>query len=536
MAAHWDVIVVGAGVGGLSTASILAKEGMRVLVLEKEDRVGGRALSLRGEELREKGPDWYRRLLGGQYSYLAESDPPLEEMAENGCLDGYILDLGFHGVSVAGEGYFAVLRDLLGGFGGREVVIKPFLTGAWIDGNLVEVNLPTIADFSVDERLQSELARLGRNFLDFFGDLSSISPERVVGLDGEALYDYLCETGFIKSSHELERLDGVSLHDYLVEVGFADSKLVYDYFRCLCTLFSTINNPHEIAMGDVLRYAARVIIPAVLRGAKIYIGGYTQGGIMEWSRAVAGRFEDLGGEMRLETRVTGVEIEDGRVRGVRAKGPEGEEFIPSSRVVMSPPVQEIFHYVQKKAFASDFAARVNSLYGYGSLSPYFGLRELPLPEEHAGRLMLTPCVVPKEEGFDWDVYMAWGIQSYIEPSCAPEGKHLFTAYLPLTEEESRNRELAMKAVRAVPEFLEAVYPGFKECIEWALYPVCVKLEGVAKSVTQAGSLKPEVKAPGIEGLYFAGDTARGYGVAMDCACSSGIICASEITGKEYGVR
>ena len=94
----------------------------------------------------------------------------------------------------------------------------------------------------------------------------------------------------------------------------------------------------------------------------------------------------------------------------------------------------------------------------------------------------------------------------------------------------------MKAVRAVPDFLESVYPGFKDHIEWELYPVCVKLEGVAKSVTQAGSLKPDVKAPGLEGLFFAGDTARGYGVAMDCAIASGVICAGEILGRDFGIR
>jgi len=93
MAAEWDVIVVGAGIGGLSAASLLAKEGMKTLVLEKEDRVGGRALSLRGEEVSERGPDWYRGLLGGQYSYLAQCEPSLEDMAKTGLLDGYILDL-----------------------------------------------------------------------------------------------------------------------------------------------------------------------------------------------------------------------------------------------------------------------------------------------------------------------------------------------------------------------------------------------------------------------------------------------------------
>jgi phytoene dehydrogenase-like protein len=536
MPESWDAIVIGAGIGGLSTASLLAKEGMKVLLLEKEDRVGGRALSLKGEEVSRRGPDWYRRLLGGQYSYLAQSEPPLEEIAAKGLLDGYILDLGFHGVSVAGEGYFTRLRDLIGGYGEREVVIDPFLTGAWIDGHLYQVKLPSLTDPSIDKGIQSELEGLGKTFFDFFGDLSQLSMERLQGLDAASMYDYFIEIGFVKSPDELERLDLVSLSDYLADIGFAESALLRDYFGCLCTLFTTINNPHEISIGDVLRYSAQIMTPLILKGGQVYIGGYIQDGVMEWSQAVAERFTDFGGELRLGARVTAVEIEDGRACGVRLESEEGEEFISSPRVVMSLPIQELFEYVDEKAFDGDFVQEVKSLCGYGSVSPYFGLSDLPVPEEHAQRLMLTPCVVPRDEGFDWDVYMAWGIQSYIEPSCAPGGKHLFTAYLPVTEKEARDRELVMKAVRAVPDFLETVYPGFKDCIEWSLYPVCRKLEGVAKSVTQAGSLKPDVKAPGLQGLYFAGDTARGYGVAMDCACCSGIICASEITGVDYGVK
>jgi prolycopene isomerase len=449
--------------------------------------------------------------LGGQYSYLIASDPPIEEIAEKGTLDGYVLDLGYHGVGVAGEGYFATLRELIGGYGSHPVVIRPFLTGSWIDGQFyVE---PRISDYAdVDDKIQAELDRLGLHFLQFFGDFLNMTPE------------------------DWERQDHVSLHEHLVAIGFAESKLLYDYFRCWGTLITTINNPHDISIGDIQRYAAQVITPAILKGDEVYVGGFTENGVMTWSQAVAGRFEDFGGELRLGTRVTSIELEDGRVTGVGVEGEEGEEFIAAERVVFNIPIQELFGYMEERAFPPEFAARIRSLYGYGSLSPYIGLSGLPVPEEHAKRLMKTPCVMPRSEGFDWDVYMAWNIQSFIEPGCAPTGKHLFAAYLPLAEAESRDRELVMKVVRAVPDFLEEVYPGFKESVEWELYPVCVKLEGVAKSVTQAGSLKLDVKAPGLEGLFFAGDTARGYGVAMDCACSSGILCASAITGNDYGIR
>jgi phytoene dehydrogenase-like protein len=43
MATSWDAIVVGAGHNALVTAAYLAKGGLRTLVLERRDRVGGAA-------------------------------------------------------------------------------------------------------------------------------------------------------------------------------------------------------------------------------------------------------------------------------------------------------------------------------------------------------------------------------------------------------------------------------------------------------------------------------------------------------------
>ena len=43
MSDRWDVIIVGAGVGGLTAASMLVRSGLRVLILERNPHPGGTA-------------------------------------------------------------------------------------------------------------------------------------------------------------------------------------------------------------------------------------------------------------------------------------------------------------------------------------------------------------------------------------------------------------------------------------------------------------------------------------------------------------
>ena len=54
------VVVIGAGIAGLATAGLLARDGHHVVVLEKNDRVGGRAGTIEREGFRfDSGPSWY---------------------------------------------------------------------------------------------------------------------------------------------------------------------------------------------------------------------------------------------------------------------------------------------------------------------------------------------------------------------------------------------------------------------------------------------------------------------------------------------
>jgi len=57
-------IIIGAGIGGLATACLLAKKGHKVIVVEKNEQAGGRAglivgKSTKGDFIFDKGPSWY---------------------------------------------------------------------------------------------------------------------------------------------------------------------------------------------------------------------------------------------------------------------------------------------------------------------------------------------------------------------------------------------------------------------------------------------------------------------------------------------
>lgn len=504
---RYDVVVVGAGIGGLAAAGVLAKDGMKVLVLEREDRPGGRALSIEGREVSERGAEWYRAILGRHYCYLAHSEPGIDRVVADGLLDGYTLDLGYHGVPCAGLGYLGRLADYLG----VDAKVNPCDTGVYYDGQFYPE--PEPGNSRLDDRIYRICKDKGINFWSFN------------------------TAAFGKTPGELEELERVSLYEYCERLGLTADDLIWQIYRCLGTLFTTINNPHDISAGELIRFTNTVMMPLVLAGKPVHVGGFAEGGIGSWSRAVARELQRLGGEIVYGADAGTVLIEGGSVTGVEVLLPDGgSHFVRAPRVVSTIPLQETFDLVAAEHFPGDFVSRARSLYGYGSLAPYFGLNDLPMPPEQAERLIKTPVVVPANGEYDYDVYMCWNVQSAIDPACAPAGKHLLTAYLPLTEQESRDTAKVMKVVEAVPRFLEGAYPGFDDCVDWALYPMCWKLEGVAKSISQAGTLKPEVRAPGVEGLYFAGDTARGFGVAMDCACSAGINCAAAILGRELGIE
>ena len=57
---HYDVIIVGAGPGGLACSLLLSKAGVKVLMLEKSDAVGGRTRLVKKDGFTfDRGPTFF---------------------------------------------------------------------------------------------------------------------------------------------------------------------------------------------------------------------------------------------------------------------------------------------------------------------------------------------------------------------------------------------------------------------------------------------------------------------------------------------
>lgn len=504
---NYDVIVVGAGVGGLTAASLLAHEGKKVLLVEQSDRVGGRAMTFRGEEILDRGEQWYRKRLGEQYTWLAKSEPSMKDIIDNRLLEGYQVDVGYHGVALNGRGYFYDLDSIIGSGENAGVEFVGNVNATYVGDDYY-------LDFHAgqfDPKIEDMLKEYKRQLLEFYIPRMSIE-------------DY-------------DKFEKVSVAQWCRERGLDKNPELFEMIHALSTLITTINDPEEISIGDIFRYTGQVILPRFKRKIAEYPSGFVVGGIIKWSEAVVKRFQNLGGELLLSTRVKEILITDSTVRGVvvSIEG-EGDKEILAPIVVSNIPTQDTFGIADRKQFPQEWVEKTEKLRGFGSIAPYFGLSNLTLPEDQWDKGIKDTLVIPKGDKLTHDVYMCWNIQSQSDPMCAPNNKHLFTAYAPVTQEEAQNKELMNWACDQIVDYLERRYPGFKDSIDWALFPVSWKLEGVAKDVKQAGTMKTPVKAPEVKGLYFAGDTVKGYGVAMDCACAAGMICASAITGKDYGIK
>ncbi|MEX2706929.1 MAG: phytoene desaturase family protein [Candidatus Freyrarchaeum guaymaensis] len=484
----WDVVVVGSGFGGLTCGALLARDGLRVLLLEREDRLGGRATSLRGEEVSFPNLENILRRIGNER--IVRSEPEMDEIVSRGLLKGFTLDLGFHEYAYHENGRVGILLRNLG----EPVKFYPLQENYyWFDDKWCGMTLKKV-DFIPDE-FRHEFSKIVKN-------------------------------NFKMLPKDTLKYDHMSVKSYIEEM--TDKKRVQDFWYLSATLIATINHPDDISAGETIRASNPLMYTGGHLGSGI--GGSVEGGFITVANKLAKVIKDSGGEVRTRAEVKQIIVEDGRVRGVEVSTPSGEETVEAQTVVSNVPIQKVFNIVDEGAFPSDWVKHVKGLRAAGSVSGYISLNRRVLKNKG---WFCVPELISEGEGFRGAVRCIFEGLSNYDPTRAPEDKQLVTFYAPLTPEEANDSKKVNRVIDALNDFLDVRFPEYHKSVEWAIYTSLDYLDGVARSPDQVGENRPDIRAPGVEGLYFVGDGVRGWGVPMGAAVHSGFIAAGMIANKDF---
>ncbi|WP_376702822.1 NAD(P)/FAD-dependent oxidoreductase [Mesorhizobium sp. ISC25] len=407
MSKSYDAIIVGAGHNGLVNACYLAKAGLSVLVIEKNDWVGGAATSR----------SHYPGFVYSNCSYVCSLLRP--EIIRD-------LNLPRHGLQILPFEGGAVLTqdgDALASYRNH-------------DAHRRELERFSLKDAEAYERYAADLIRQCRFIQPMLmrtpPDPTSFRPRDVSELlyIGKKLHD-LTE----REMCDMMRFWTMSISDFL------DEYFETEVLKAKLSISGIIGT----ALGPMSPGTAYVLLHHYMGEVDGTIGawGYARGGMGAITRALAQSLQSYGGEIRLNAGLDKFLVRGGRAVGVVLEN--GEEV--RSRIVVSnmDAKRTFLKHVDEKELPDTFLKKVRNYKIRGSSGKLnIALDGLPtfraLPKGSPcikGDLHFTDTVERMEQACDdwkagkWsaDPFIDLVIPTTVDPTMAPPGKHFMSCFV-----------------------------------------------------------------------------------------------------------
>jgi phytoene dehydrogenase-like protein len=402
-----DAVIIGGGHNGLVTAFYLARAGLRPLVLERREQVGGAAVT------EEFSP-------GFRSSVLAHSSGPLRpEIARD-------MQLGEHGLKLITP---AVSLTTLTPGGDALVLHREVERAAQEIGKLSPADAPRYREF---HQALEKASRAVRKLL-------ALTPPTVDHPTTADLFRML-DLGRL-----LRGLGKANTYNLLRWTPMAVADLVSEFFQhellraaiAARAIFGTFLGPWSAGTGLILLLrAAADPNPA---------GGsfFAAGGIGAISEAMAAAARQAGAEIRTGAEVIEITVKDGCAEGVVLRG--GEEI--QARIVISnaDPKRTLLKLTDPLLLVPSVARRLGNYRMFGTVAKLnLALAALPTFSSMKGnvetlksRVQIAPDIDYLERAFDDSKYgnssrapyLEITIPSLTDPSLAPEGRHVMSIYM-----------------------------------------------------------------------------------------------------------
>jgi phytoene dehydrogenase-like protein len=386
-----DVVIVGGGHNGLIVAAYLAKAGIDVCVVERQDVVGGGAVT------RELTLPGFKHDVGSIMHGFIQANP-LMHRDELGLKENYGLKYIFPSPQIA--------------------VLFPNDRAIFIDRD-VGKTCESIAQFSPRD------AEMYPKFLMACGQMSKVAA--VATFSDPVPFGSM--VSFLDSSDEGR--------EYLRAILSSCMDIIDDWFES------------EEMRQAIARYASELMIGPREQGTGNGIFGYAlfhawgwglpEGGSGSLSNALAAFIRDNGGTIKVSSPVKAINVEGGEAKGVILDS--GEEIEAKKAIVSNLNVKQLFQkLVKAEELPAGFLERVGRTKhaAYSAMNQAIALNE-PLRYKAGGLLDESWSVhfTPWHSLRIFDEYTygipntempAVAVPSLLDPTRAPEGKHTLYLY------------------------------------------------------------------------------------------------------------
>lgn len=442
----YDAIIIGGGHNGLTNAAYLAKSGLDVVVLERNDAVGGAAMS------RQLHEGWTY----SNYSYVCSMMRQAIHRDLNLTRHGLILVPYLSTVNFADDG-----RTLID----------------YVDEEVAALELRRHSPHDADamHRFQADLTRyaqlIRKTLLRTAPDPTSLKPRDV----SEMLF----------LAREFWKLGEREIHEYVRFFTMSAAEFLEDYFEN-DLVKAAMATPGIIgtALGVYSPGSAYVLLHHVMGDVDGNIGawGLARGGMGAISAAIAGAVKEHGGEIRTEAEVAKILVKNGKANGVLlANGDEIRGRIVVSNLDAKRTFTRIMERedVPPKIFRKAMNFRTRGSSGKVNIA----LSGLPkfngVPNNRyvdRGGMNFTGSLETLERAYDCWKHGRWSDDPFVEsvipsawdPTVAPAGKHWMSNFIqycpPQLADGPWTPEKRDAFGQAVIDKIERYSPGFSDLI------------------------------------------------------------------------